>query len=110
MTPEKAHSIYEDRWEIELVNKFYKTNITSTTREHNDYSVYGSEFINFLSTVIGNRMKNRFSDLGLLDENTYGDVIMFLKRGVKVFDPVKQIWLSGSQTKVGMEALAKLSI
>lgn len=39
MTPEKAHSIYEDRWETEMVNKFYKTNITSTTREHNDYSV-----------------------------------------------------------------------
>lgn len=78
MTLEEAHSIYEGRWKIELMNKFYKTNITSTTREHNDYSVYGSEFINFLSAVIANRMKNRFSDPGLLDENTYGDVIMFL--------------------------------
>lgn len=110
MTPEEAYGLYKDRWEIELVNKFYKMNITSTTREHSDYSVYGSEFINFLSSVIANRMKNRFSDLGLLKEYTYGDVMRFLRRGTKMFDPVSKQWSFVKQTNGGLAVLSKLGI
>ena len=45
------------RWEIEVVAKYYKNTCDfDETRVHNDYSVIGSEFCNFLATIITFRL------------------------------------------------------
>lgn len=57
---ENVYEYYKLRWEIELVFKSYKSVLSqTTTREHDDYSVNGSEFINFLSTIMTIRMQNK---------------------------------------------------
>jgi transposase len=51
LTPEAAYKTYEKRWEIELVMRFYKSACEfDETRVHDDYSVIGTEFCDFLAS------------------------------------------------------------
>lgn len=80
-------------------------------REHDDFSVYGTQFLNMLSMIIGNKMKNRFEELGLFEKYTFGELMNVLKRGKKVKDPRNSdFWLDTTQSKKGKEILAKLGI
>ena len=45
------------------------------TRVQSDYAVRGSEFIDFIATVLTRRIVDRMAKVGVLDDNTYGDVI-----------------------------------
>ena len=74
MTCKEAYNLYQSRWEIELVN----------IREHSDYSIFRSEFINLLAAIITNRVKNKFDELGLFKKYTY-------KQLVKIFKGYKKI-------------------
>lgn len=67
---DEAYRIYKQRREIELVNKYYNNELCLNVREHDDFSVYGTQFLNMLSMIIGNKMKNRFEEFGLF-ENTH---------------------------------------
>lgn len=96
LPPEIAHGAYEDRWMIELVMRFYKSACEfDDTRVHSDYSVIGSEFCDFLATVLTWRLIKAFTKSKLLDKLTYKRVMTFLRRAkmVKVGDgdwqPVK---------------------
>ena len=52
-----VYKAYENRWEIEIVMRFYKSACEfDETRVHDDYSVIGSEFCDFLSTVLTFRL------------------------------------------------------
>ena len=85
MTPETAYKAYSDRWAIELVMRYYKTACEfDTTREHDDYSVIGSEFCDFLSTVLTFKLLKRFEDEKLLEDYTYKDLMDILKGAKKV--------------------------
>ena len=94
LTCEEAYNLYRQRWEIELVNDFYKNTLElDTVREHDDYSVYGSEFINMLTLIIGYRIKNKFEDNGLFEKHTYGELMKIFKRYQKVLSPSdSRIW------------------
>lgn len=107
----EAYEMYKSRWEIELINKFYNSDWILTVREHNDYSVYGTEFINFLSSVIGNKMKNEFEQKGLLNTYTYGQIMKFLKRGKKIQDyRDTNTWIDTKQSEAGKKVLEILGI
>lgn len=76
-----AYSIYEERWLIEVMLRFFKTDLGfDDTREQSDYSVIGSDFLDHLSAVMGSRMLNRFRGSGMLDDCTYGDMQRLLSR------------------------------
>ncbi len=58
ITCEDALNLYKQRWEIELVNDFYKNTLElETVRQHDDYSVYGDEFLNMLTLIIRKQNK-----------------------------------------------------
>ena len=85
MTAEEIYLAYSKRWEIETVMRYYKQSCEfGETRMHNDYSVYATEFINFLSSLLTYRLLNRFEDTGLLEEYTYGEIMQRLRRAKKV--------------------------
>jgi transposase len=85
LTPSQAWRCYASRWEIELVMRFYKHALDfDDTREHTDYSVYASEFVDFLSETLTYRMINRFKEKGLLETQTYSKMLKTLKRAKKV--------------------------
>lgn len=82
-----VYKAYECRWVIELMFRMYKTVVEQTdTREHDDYSVMASEFINFLSVIITGRLFKKFTDSGLLEDRTYGDIMDILRSAKKQKD------------------------
>lgn len=111
MTCAQAYELYRQRWEIELVNRFYK-NILSldTVREHDDYSIYGNEFLNMLSSIIGNRMKNAFEKIGLFEKYTYRQLMKIMKRYKKIRMPDTKNWMRTQPTKSENEIYTMLNI
>lgn len=83
--PETVYKAYAERWEIEIVMRYYKSACSfDETRVHNGYSVIGSEFCDFLSTLLTFRLLKCFDRAGLLNEMNYGKVMSLLKRAKKI--------------------------
>ena len=71
-----AYLCYEDRWKIELVFKAYKSDEgLDRTLVQGDYSIYGSEFVNFISTLLTCRIIFKATRAGVLEEITYRDMM-----------------------------------
>lgn len=76
MDPLTAYLAYADRWLLELVFGLHKGNEElDACRVQGDFSVIGSELVNFVATNVTCRMVRRMRDAGLLEKETYGDVI-----------------------------------
>ncbi|MGN1393160.1 MAG: transposase [Succinivibrionaceae bacterium] len=85
IAPEMIYKIYNDRWEIEIVMRYYKNACQyDETRVHDDYSVIGSEFCDFLSTVLTFRLLKKLDKTELLKSYTYKKIMSVLKRAKKV--------------------------
>ena len=82
---ETAYKAYEKRWEIEIVMRFYKSACEfDETRVQDDYSVIGSEFCDFLSTLLTFRLIKAFDQAKLMDDRTYKKIMSVLSRAKKV--------------------------
>lgn len=69
---EAAYKAYDKRWEIEIVMRFYKSACEfDETHVQDDYSVMGSEFCDFRSTLLTFRLIKAFDDADLLENRTY---------------------------------------
>lgn len=101
---EIVYKAYSRRWEIELVMRFYKSACGFVdTRVHSDYSVIGSEFCDFLSTILTFRLIQAFDKEKLLDSYTYKKLMSILNRAKKVRADGKNwqlIRINPSQEKV----------
>ena len=76
LPPEIAYTCYADRWLLELVFNRYKSDERlDKTNVHGDFSVIGSEFINFIATVATCRILRKAQKAGLLDGQSYGDLM-----------------------------------
>ena len=85
LPPETAYKAYDSRWEIEIVMRFYKSACEfDETRVQDDYSVIGSEFCDFLSTILTFRLMKQFDRANLLEERTYKKLMSVLERAKKV--------------------------
>ena len=85
LPPETAYKAYDSRWEIEIVMRFYKSACEfDETRVQDDYSVIGSEFCDFLSTILTFRLMKRFDRANLLEERTYKKLMSVLERAKKI--------------------------
>ena len=85
LEPEVAYKTYEDRWIIELVFRFYKSALEfDCTRVHNDFSVLGSEFFDFISTIITCMLLKKFSETKLLEKLTYKKIMKLLVRSKQI--------------------------
>ena len=108
--PETAYSAYAKRREIEIVMRFYKSACEfDETLVCDDYSVIGSEFIDFLSTLLTFRLINAFDSAKLLGHMTYKAVMSSLKRAKKAKVP-KGDWQLIRVNPSIMEILQKLGI
>lgn len=76
LDPKTAYQCYEDRWLIELVFNRYKSDeCLDHTDVQGDFSVIGSEFVNFLSTVMTCRIIRKAEKAGLLDDMSYAELM-----------------------------------
>lgn len=85
LTVENAYAAYAERWEIEVVMRYYKSACQfDDTRVQDDYSVIGTEFCDFLATVLTFRLIKAFDGVRLLEKHTYKKVMATLKRAKKI--------------------------
>ena len=67
---------YEDRWLLELVFNRYKSDeCLDHTDVQNVFSVIGSEFVNFISTVATCRIIKKAREAGLFEKMSYGELM-----------------------------------
>jgi transposase len=93
MSAEQAYDAYSERWEIEIVMRYYKHACGfDETRVHSDYSVYGSEFCDFLSTVLTFRLLKAFESSVASEKFTYGRLIKKLERAKRVKVSAESDW------------------
>ena len=105
LDPEQVYRIYSERWEIEIVMRYYKTACEfDDTRVHDDYSVIGSEFIDFLATLCTWKMIKKFDSCKLLEEMNYKNIMSILQRAKKIKLPMIDSWnlikINPSQIKI----------
>ena len=79
------------------------------TRVHDDYSVIGSEFCDFLSSLLTYKMINHFDEHNLFDTMNYKKIMKMLERAKKVNLPNKG-WVLRKLTKNHEELLIKLGL
>ena len=85
LPPETVYKAYEERWQIEIVMRYYKNACGfDETRVQDDYSVIGSEFCDFLATVLTFRLLKAFDQAGLLKKSTYSRLLSVLRRAKQV--------------------------
>ena len=76
LEPKAAYLCYEDRWLLEMVFNRYKSDeCLDHTDVQGDFSVIGSEFINFISTVATCRIIRKAQNAGLLEKISYGELM-----------------------------------
>lgn len=76
LSAESAYMVYKSRWKLEVVFGYYKADITENqTNVQTDFAVMGSEFINFISTLLTCRTVEKAQKAGLLKQVTYGSLI-----------------------------------
>lgn len=74
--PRTAYLCYDDRWLLELVFRTYKCDeCLDQTRVQGDFTVIGSEFINFIATVATCRMIRKARLSGLLKHMSFGELM-----------------------------------
>lgn len=87
LDPQTAYACYDDRWLLELVFNRYKSDeCLDKTNVQGDFSVIGSEFINFISTVLTCRLIKKAREAGLLDKMSYGDLMDDLNSAWRMVD------------------------
>ena len=111
MPASKAYSIYESRWLIELLFKFHQTTLDiDDTRVNDFYSVMGTEFINFLATLMASRMKNHFDSVRELDHLTYKASLDQLEKAKKVRIYDSDEWEDNRLPQVDADLLVKMGL
>ena len=109
--PLTIYKMYDERWLIEECFRYYK-NVTNfdDTKVHSDYSVYGSEFVNFISSVMTARLLRRFEETGLFSEMTYNDIMSQLSSAKKVNTNGNGEWEYVRTTRATEDTLARLGL
>lgn len=76
LEPLTAYLCYDDSWQIELVFAAYKNDERlSCTNVQNDFAVHGSEFVNFIATILTCRLRRRAQRAGLLNKCSFRDLM-----------------------------------
>lgn len=111
MDPGVIYRMYDERWLIEECFRYYK-NVTDfdDTRVHSDYSVYGSEFVNFISSVMTSRIIRKFEETELFSEMTYKDIMSKLSSAKKVDTLGNGEWKFVRTTKATEKMLERLGL
>lgn len=104
-----AYRAYAERWEIELVMRYYKSALElDETRVHSDDSVVGSELVDFVASLATFRLLKAFDGAGLLEKMTYGKVMKVLARARQV--EIDGEWVLVRTSPSQLEVLRKLGL
>lgn len=110
MSSIEAFKAYKERWNIESMFRMYKDILMlDETRVHEDWSVIGTEFINFLSIIMTCRMRKAFSNVECLRNVPYANVLRKLRRATKCRNSDGE-WLLRKLTEKEVQVLQELGL
>ena len=76
MDPKTVYLCYDERWLLELCFRAYKHDEDLTeSRVQSDFTLIGSEFVNFISTIITERIISKAIRLNLLKNISYKELL-----------------------------------
>lgn len=85
LDPLVIYMAYLGRWEIETMFDLYKNIVDrDTVNIHNDYRLYATEFINFLTVIIAMRVKKRLIEKKLNKKYSQKEIFHYLSKVKKV--------------------------
>lgn len=85
LNPLIIYMAYLGRWEIETMFDLYKNIVDrDTVNVHNDYRLYATEFINFLTVIIAMRVKKKLMETGLSKKYSQKELFHYLAKIKKV--------------------------
>lgn len=85
LDPLIIYMAYLGRWEVETLFDLYKNIVDrDTVNIHNDYRLYATEFINFLTVIIAMRVKKRMVEKGLNKKYSQKEIFHYLAKIKKV--------------------------
>lgn len=83
--PESIYAAYEERWELEVMFRFYKHILSFDQGDvKSDISLIGTEFVNFLSVIMMCRLRKAFYAVSELCKRPFKANMKMLKKGVKI--------------------------
>jgi len=110
MDPAIAYKAYDERWAIEVMFMFYKDILSfDQTRVHEDWSVMGTEFINFLSVVMTYKMRKAFAKVPELEGVPYNHILKKLRRASMMMDAGGD-WMIRKITEADRKILTDLGL
>ena len=81
LEPLLVYKAYAERWNIEVFFDFYKNIIDrNCVNIHNDYRLYATELINFISSIIASRVKKEFDRQGFYKNFSHKEMMRFLSK------------------------------
>ena len=122
LNPVDVYRAYAKRWEIEVMFNLYKNILDlDTVNVHGDYRVYATEFINYLSVIIGARVRKLLSASLIAKKNSKEKVplssVYSYKQLLRILGKVKRVrvgdsdkWVQNSTLKYTAEILSALGV
>jgi len=109
--PEAAYAAYEERWEIEVMFRFYKSILElDETRVHSLQSVIGTEFVNLLSVIMTCRLRKAFYSVEKMRKKSYSKNMKVLRRGVMIRNADSGEWELVRMTESDRSKLVDLGV
>lgn len=109
--PEVIYTSYEERWEIEVLFRFYKRILDlDETRVESDQSTIGTEFVNFLSTIMLCRLRKAFYSVRELCNKPFKANMKLLQKGIMMRESEGSEWKPKKLTSKQEKAFIDLGI
>lgn len=112
MDPKDIYLAYMERWEIEVMFKFFKSIVDLPPgRVHNDYRTYAIEFINLIAIKIACRTKSFISSKEKLDKYSYIQIMNYLSsiKSVRTYED-RNKWRTTTPLKYVEEIATELDV
>ena len=108
--PKDIYTMYDRRWEIENFFNFYKNVINlEAIRVQDDTSIIGSEFINFISSLISIKFKNSLREKAINEKLSFKQIVHYLTKIKKIQKP-NGSWINCTTLKYISESGVKLGV
>ena len=106
--PEVIYASYEERWELEVLFRFYKHILDlDETCVESDQSTIGTEFVNFLSMIMLCRLRKAFYSVPELCGKPFKANMKLLRKGIMMRESMDSEWkpkrLTSKQEKAFMD-------
>lgn len=111
LAPLDIYLAYSQRWEIETMFWLYKNIIDrETVNVHNDYRMYATEFVNFLTVIITTRVKRLLIKTEVSKKYSYKMVFKFLSKYKKARVKENGTWENCTMLKYIEEMVQTLNV